>query len=311
MTSFAAKILETGDGTTKRVPLSIGHRGYPSQYVENTIKGLTAAVELGADGIETDVHLSKDGEVVISHDPTGKRVFGSDGLIKERTYKHDLEHLTSIKEPYGNMPLLKDLLKLFVENPNFAGKWLIIDVKADNEIKIIEAMARVLDEVQNDRQFWKTKIIFGIWLLKFLPECHTYIPELPLMHIGINISYAQKFLNTPNLVAMSILLPSLYSRSGYDLIREVKKLGKAVCVWTVNSKESMAMCIALQIDAVLTDNAVEFTNLCQSKTAPGRENTYDFEKAAEKAITWSTRAKLYVVGYFVNAISPLLIRRYE
>lgn len=50
-----------------RLPQNIGHRGYKAAYPENTMACFRGAVEAGADAIETDLHLSRDGVVVLSH----------------------------------------------------------------------------------------------------------------------------------------------------------------------------------------------------------------------------------------------------
>lgn len=49
------------------VPQCIAHRGYKAKYPENTMAAFRAAAEVGADAIETDLHLSRDGVVVLSH----------------------------------------------------------------------------------------------------------------------------------------------------------------------------------------------------------------------------------------------------
>ena len=48
-------------------PQCIGHRGYKAAFPENTMAGFRGAVDIGAHAIETDVHISKDGVVVLSH----------------------------------------------------------------------------------------------------------------------------------------------------------------------------------------------------------------------------------------------------
>ena len=58
-----------------RTPFIIGHRGMPSEYVENTLPGALGAYFAGADMIENDVWLSRDGELFINHDQTLKRLF--------------------------------------------------------------------------------------------------------------------------------------------------------------------------------------------------------------------------------------------
>lgn len=50
-----------------RKPQCIAHRGYKAAQPENTMGAFKAAVEVGAHAIETDIHLSKDGVVVLSH----------------------------------------------------------------------------------------------------------------------------------------------------------------------------------------------------------------------------------------------------
>ena len=59
-----ASAIQTSAG--KR-PQAIAHRGYKTKFPENTMGAFKGAVEVGAHAIETDVHLSKDGVVVLSH----------------------------------------------------------------------------------------------------------------------------------------------------------------------------------------------------------------------------------------------------
>ena len=65
------------DKTGWQRPQTIAHRGYKAKYPENTMGAFVGAVEAGADAIETDIHLSKDGVVVISH------VCSSDGTLND------------------------------------------------------------------------------------------------------------------------------------------------------------------------------------------------------------------------------------
>lgn len=67
-------------------PLLYAHRGACLEHPENTLPALRAALELGADALEIDVHMTRDGHVVVSHDPDVRRTAGIDGAIRE----HDL-----------------------------------------------------------------------------------------------------------------------------------------------------------------------------------------------------------------------------
>lgn len=66
-------------------PLIIAHRGASKQAPENTMSAFQRALELGADGIELDVHMSADGYLVVIHDETADRTSNSNGLIKDKT----------------------------------------------------------------------------------------------------------------------------------------------------------------------------------------------------------------------------------
>ena len=94
------------------------HRGASGYAPENTLEAFRLAMEQGADGIELDVHLTKDGEVVVIHDETLNRT--SDGQGKVRDYT--LEELKKFSfhnhiEKYKGVqiPTLKEVLDL-VEN---------------------------------------------------------------------------------------------------------------------------------------------------------------------------------------------------
>lgn len=55
------------DVSGRRKPQAIAHRGYKAKFAENTLGAFKGAVEVGADGLETDLHLTRDGVVVLSH----------------------------------------------------------------------------------------------------------------------------------------------------------------------------------------------------------------------------------------------------
>jgi glycerophosphoryl diester phosphodiesterase len=60
-----------------RRPEWIGHRGAPQEFPENTLAGFLRAVDRGANAVELDVHRTRDGAVVIHHDPELRRLDGS------------------------------------------------------------------------------------------------------------------------------------------------------------------------------------------------------------------------------------------
>lgn len=63
-------------------PLLYAHRGAAAERPENTLVSFARALELGADALELDVHMTADGQVVVSHDPSGLRMAGVAGAIR-------------------------------------------------------------------------------------------------------------------------------------------------------------------------------------------------------------------------------------
>lgn len=73
-------------------PWLIAHRGGSALAPENTVEAFEKAASLGADAMETDVHLSRDGHVMVFHDDDTERICGVPGTIEERT-RAELEAL--------------------------------------------------------------------------------------------------------------------------------------------------------------------------------------------------------------------------
>ncbi|HUB94028.1 MAG TPA: glycerophosphodiester phosphodiesterase [Verrucomicrobiae bacterium] len=71
----------------------IAHRGYSEKYPENTLTAFRAAKDLKADGIELDVHLTKDGKLVVHHDYYLGNPDNGEGLI----FKKDLAYIQVLK----------------------------------------------------------------------------------------------------------------------------------------------------------------------------------------------------------------------
>jgi glycerophosphoryl diester phosphodiesterase len=109
------------------MPVIIGHRGIPSRMPENTMASFMAALGLGATGLETDVQMTKDGELVLIHDETVDRTTNGSGLVAG----HTLSQLRALDaggwfhERYAGekIPLLSEFLAFA------ADKDILIDIE--------------------------------------------------------------------------------------------------------------------------------------------------------------------------------------
>ena len=67
--------------------IKLGHRGYSDKYPENTMMAFKAAINGNFDGVETDVQLTKDNQLVLIHDETINRTSNGRGYVKDHTYQ--------------------------------------------------------------------------------------------------------------------------------------------------------------------------------------------------------------------------------
>ena len=92
------------------------HRGFSGKYPENTMLAFEKAVELGVDGIELDVHLTKDNELVIIHDEDIKRTCDGEGLVKDMTLEElkKFDASATFRGVYGfnAIPTLREYFEL-------------------------------------------------------------------------------------------------------------------------------------------------------------------------------------------------------
>ncbi|MDO9555887.1 MAG: glycerophosphodiester phosphodiesterase family protein [Atribacterota bacterium] len=125
-----------------KLPLIIGHRGAKGIAPENSLSGFKKAVELGIDGIELDVHLTKDGKLIVIHDMDLKRLAGLRIPIKQLTFKELKEY---------------DISKFFTKNQEKIMEKLPEEKKYFLELKTIQADSFYLNIYE---QLTKKKISF-------------------------------------------------------------------------------------------------------------------------------------------------------
>lgn len=102
--------------------LILAHRGASDARLENTLPAFTHAIERGADGVELDVQLTRDGEVVVFHDPDLVRLAGRQEKVEHLTW----DELSRVPLHHDNrIPRLVDLLEIWPTD-----RWLNVELKA-------------------------------------------------------------------------------------------------------------------------------------------------------------------------------------
>ncbi|KAF1918489.1 hypothetical protein BDU57DRAFT_538041 [Ampelomyces quisqualis] len=236
-----------------RKPQAIAHRGYKAMFPENTMSAFKGAVNVGAEALETDIHLSKDGVVVLSHDKDLKRCFGRDEKLIDCDYEF-LSKLRTLNEPHEAMPRLADLLEYLAE-PGLEDIWVLLDIKLDNNAD--DVMRLIGDTIRSvapsPNRPWQNRIVLGIWAAKYLTLCSRYLPGFSVSHIGFSTLVASYFFTVPN-VSFNMAQVVLMTPWGKWFIRKAQCDQRPVYAWTVNDESRMRWDIRQGLDGVITDD---------------------------------------------------------
>ncbi len=214
-----------------REPLIIGHRGAAAVAPENTMASFEAAIAAGADGIEFDVHLSRDGEPVIIHDDTLQRTHG----LRKRVADLTVAELREVR-----VPSLREFFELMVQNDLL----LCLELKGSSA-SLAEECGRLVSEFS-----LKDRVIVECFDLRVLQE----VTELKTAALfGRGIYTDQGIVDRALAVGASVLAPhhSLVRRS---LIEKAKLAGLTVVVWTVDSPAWVAQARTMGIEALITND---------------------------------------------------------
>lgn len=124
--------------------LIIGHRGARNLWPENSLDGFRRTLALGVDGVELDVHLSRDGELVVIHDPTLERTTEASGAVHDRTAA-ELATIRLRDADGEGVPRLDNVLDIF----RGSTLELHLEIKTDVAGRAYSGLeARLLDAIQ-------------------------------------------------------------------------------------------------------------------------------------------------------------------
>lgn len=226
----------------------IAHRGGKGTHPENTLIAFREAVRVGAEGIELDVHLSKDGELIVMHDETVNRTTNSHGEIQNLTLA-ELKQLDAgswfQKNPsVQSVPTLEDVLNCLTEE-NFMG-FLNIELKTD--IIHYEGIEKKVVQLMNQANC-PFSHMYSSFYFPSLAKLKKYDPKTEVAFIFETEEDLRK-----SRLAFAVV-DSLHPRMSWvikhgDMLTEI---GKPLRSWTVNSLEEMENCFQLNLAGFHTD----------------------------------------------------------
>ena len=239
---------------------NFAHRGFSGKYPENTRIAFEAAVRTpGCDGIENDVHLTKDGQLVIIHDETLDRTStNKKGFIKDMTLselreaelfyvfkgQYEPQHILTLAEYFD---IVKDSdIVTNIELKTGIFEYEGIEEKVLAEIKRYDIMERIIISSFNHFSVLRMKklcpeIKCGLLTDSWLLNAGKYVKEA-----GIECYHPILWNNIP------------------EVVEEVHGEGIEINTWTVNEEEDILRMLSLGVDSVIGNFPDRVTALRES-----------------------------------------------
>lgn len=227
--------------------LNIAHRGFCSKYPENTMMSFEKAYNLGVDGVETDVQLTKDNVPIIMHDEEINRTTNGTGMVKDFTLK-ELKALDAgikySKEYAGlKVPTLDEFLDFYKD------KNQIINLELKNSIVHYKGLEEIVLKKIYEYHLEKNVIIssFDHYSIK---KC---------MEIDSNIKYGILYWDCiyhPEKYGHELGVDALhpeFNSIDEKIVRDAHALGLSINAYTVDKEEDLRKMIELKIDGIITD----------------------------------------------------------
>lgn len=218
-----------------------GHRGASGHAPENTRIAFRKAIEMGADGIECDIRESRDGELVVFHDPTIKRLTGKPGRLNE-LFGAELKRLDvgSWFSPDFSGEAVMTLKEAVEAAP--PPLLLNLEIKAASPEKIVDFIAR-------------SGIAGRVIVSSFDSSLLGKIRQLdPLLPIGVLIDrepWKKAFQLAAKVKAISLNVPS--KRATAEFIGQAHQKNLKVYLYTVNDPDEMDRFIKMEADGLFTN----------------------------------------------------------
>ncbi|MGK9266180.1 glycerophosphodiester phosphodiesterase [Bacillus inaquosorum] len=237
------------------------HRGASGQFPENTMLAFEKGIEAGADGIELDVQLTKDGRIVVIHDERLDRTTSLKGFVKDTAYDviKTANAAANHNQTYSDIkvPLLEDVLS-WAEKKNF-----LINIELKNSVIRYEGMEeKVLEAVK--RFNIEERIILSTFNHESLALCARLAPYIERAVLTSDVLYqADRYITS---IPASGYHPKLNSPATADkVLKKMRNSSIKVRPYTVNRPEDMKHLIEAGADGVFTDFPAKALALLRNK----------------------------------------------
>lgn len=270
------------------------HRGNSALMPENSISAFKSAIALGVDWIELDVFKTKDGKIVVSHDPSTRRTGNQALTISESTYtqlkKVDIATefrkrtgKSSKEVPQETMPLLEDVLKLFIPSKT--------KVSIQPKMDCVEETVAIVKNLKMEAQvgFNDSNLAYMQQVKKLAPSIHVFWDRPADHNIESDIQIAKDY----GFESMVINAQGMTE----EKINLLKIAEIEPGVWTVNKKDDLIRFLEMGIARIYTDDPALLIELKKTYRTVVCEGGYashlqGIDTDNENAIFWSWTTEL-------------------
>lgn len=224
------------------------HRGASQYAPENTLEAFRLAMEQGAEGIELDVHLSADGELVVIHDETLERTTNGTGLVKDHTLAQ-LQALRADNHMEGfeaaRIPTLRQVLELVRPGD------MQVNIELKTGILWYEGIEEKTLELVK-KLGMQDRVVYSSFNHYSIEEVRRLDPTAETAYLFSDVIFeVEKYAARRGVKGLH---PALWHVKMADFLTDYLQSGLAVRVWTVNRPEDMRLLMERGVDAVITND---------------------------------------------------------
>ncbi len=223
------------------------HRGASQYAPENTLPAFALAAQQGADGIELDVHLTKDGQLVVIHDETLDRTTSGTGWVKDHTLAQ-LRQLCADNHMPGfaqaRIPTLEEVLALVRPTG------MLVNIELKTSILWYEGIEeKTLDLVR--KMGMESRVIYSSFNHYSIEKVRRLAPEAETAYLYSDIICdVEKYAAAHGVRGLH---PGLWNVNMADLLQVYLGSGLAVRVWTVNDEADLRRLMLAGADVITND----------------------------------------------------------
>lgn len=228
------------------------HRGSSGMYPENTLVAFEAAKQLKIEGIELDVHLSKDGELMVIHDESVNRTTNGQGFVKDMSIDElrllDAGSWKGSEYSGQRIPFLSEVLNLFQDTHH------VINIELKSDIFPYEGLADKVLELVN-RMDMQDRIILSSFDHEVLQYVGEKFPHVETACLTMEVMIGMPtYLHNLSANAAHVFFPTALRRMGQELVQA----DIPIRAFTVNEKAYAEMLEEAGVDAIFTDFPEKF-----------------------------------------------------